>query len=84
MKLLPSLALIAGISMALSNIPQAIKIFGRKSAKDISVVSVLIILFGSIIWFTYGISIKNIAIIASNGIGVLSISCVLIGWVLYK
>ncbi len=84
MDFLSLLALIAGVSMALSNIPQSIKIFKRKSAKDISVISVLIILFGSIIWFIYGISIKNTAVIISNGIGILSVSFVLIGWKLYK
>ncbi len=84
MDFLSLLALIAGVSMALSNIPQSIKIFKRKSAKDISVISVLIILFGSIIWFIYGISIKNTAVIISNGIGILSVSFVLIGWRLYK
>jgi len=63
------LATIAGILMALAYYPQAIKIIKRKSSKDVSTMTLLIILFGTIIWFIYGISIGSLPVIISYGVG---------------
>ena len=78
------LATVAGIVMALANVPQAIRIFKRKSAKDISIITFAIITTGSIIWFIYGVEISNIPILLSNGIGTLGCLAVVTGWMVYR
>ncbi len=83
MSLLSVLATIFGSAMAISNFPQAFKIFKRKSAKDISMVTFFILLVGAIVWVLYGIEIKSIPIIISNSLGTIGVTFVIIGWFLY-
>jgi len=78
------LATIAGVLMSLANYPQAIKIIKRKSSKDISVTSLLIILFGTIIWFVYGISIGNMPVILTYGIGLFGSFFVVSSYFIYR
>jgi MtN3 and saliva related transmembrane protein len=77
------LATSVGIFLGLSNLPQAFKIFKRKSAKDISLVTYLIVEFGSIIWVFYGLEIKSFPIVIPNILGVAATTLVLIGYFLY-
>jgi len=74
------LATIFGVIMGLANIPQAYKIFRRKSAKDISIITYTILLLGSMIWIIYGIALKNFAIILGNSIGTVVMLSVIVGW----
>ncbi|MFA5174437.1 MAG: SemiSWEET family transporter [Candidatus Pacearchaeota archaeon] len=83
MNIIPSLAIITGALMGMANLPQAYKIFKRKSAKDISIITYLILLIGNIIWVIYGIQIGNIAIMIANSIGIIALGLVNIGWFLY-
>nr|MCK4930241.1 PQ-loop repeat-containing protein [Nanoarchaeota archaeon] len=83
MTLLPILATLFGTLSAFANFPQAYKIFKRKSAKDISIITYLIILVGAITWFLYGIELKNLPLIITNSIGTISVLLVVIGWFLY-
>jgi MtN3 and saliva related transmembrane protein len=83
MTILSYLATIFGSLMALSNLPQAYKIYKRKSAGDISIITCLILLIGAIIWVLYGTEIKNPPIIIANSIGVIGILLVITGWFLY-
>lgn len=83
MTILAVSATTAGIAMALSGVAQAIKIYKRKSAGDISVLTYAILIFGAIIWILYGIEIKNFPIILSNSIGFFISGFILIGWFLY-
>tara|TARA_Y100000310_G_C20214992_1_gene593110 strand:- start:37 stop:363 length:327 start_codon:yes stop_codon:yes gene_type:complete len=80
MTLLEVLASAFGIAMAFANFPQAYKIFKRKSAKDISVITYGLFTSGSFIWFIYGIEIANSPIIISYSVGTFSALLVLIGW----
>ena len=84
MTILSVLATISGTILGLANMPQAYKIFKRKSAKDISILTYSIFLVGSIIWFFYGLELNDIAIMLANGIGSVSLICVIIGWLKYK
>ena len=81
--ILAILATIFGIINGGSAIPQAIKIFKRKSAKDISILSFVLAFIGVFIWLLYGIQLQNSAIIMSNSVATLSVSAVVIGWFLY-
>lgn len=83
MSFISVLATIFGSAMAISNFPQAFKIFKRKSAKDISIITFSILLVGAIIWVLYGIEIKSMPLILSNSIGTIGVLFVIIGWFLY-
>lgn len=83
MTVLVTLATIAGTATALSVVAQVVKIFTRKSAKDISIITYIITGFGSIIWILYGLEIKSLPIILANVIGIVTSSLILIGYYLY-
>ena len=83
MTILSILATTFGIVSGIANLPQAIKIFKRKSAKDISILTYSLLLIGAITWILYGIELKNFAIIITNSFGALNIGLVVIGWFLY-
>ena len=55
MSILSILASTSGVFMGLSSIPQIYKIYIRKSAADISIVTHVIIVIGALVWVLYGI-----------------------------
>jgi MtN3 and saliva related transmembrane protein len=83
MTLLAVLATIFGIIGALGNIPQVIKIYKRKSAKDISVWTWLILSVGSSIWILYGIEINSYPLIIGNIAALICFIIIIVGWFLY-
>lgn len=83
MTILYILATLFGTISGLANIPQIIKIYKRKSAKDISILTYLILVIGAITWILYGIEINNFPLMLTNIIGAINISLVIIGWFLY-
>jgi len=84
LSVLTVLATIAGSAMAFSNGFQAIKIFHRKSAADVSEITYIILTAGAFIWILYGFEISSFPIIISNGIGFVVTVITLIGCVLYS
>ena len=83
MTLLSILATIFGTIGGLANLPQWIKIFKRKSAKDISIITYSLVLLGSITWLLYGIEMKNFPLIISNVFGAINVGLVVVGWYKY-
>ncbi len=83
MTLLSTIATIFGIVSALGLIPQVIKIYKNKSAQDISILSYSFFFIGTIIWFLYGLELKNIAILLGNALGGIFNLTVIIGCLLY-
>jgi len=83
MSILAVVASISGIIGAATVIPQAYKIFKRKSAKDIAILSYLIFFASNIIWMLYGIEIQSFPIIISSILGTFNVILVIIGWFLY-
>ena len=83
MSLLAIVATIFGTVSGIANFPQAYKIFKRKSAKDISILTYSILLIGALVWIFYGIEIGNFPIIITNIFGAVNIGLVVIGWFLY-
>ena len=83
MNIIAFLATIFGIATGLANIPQIIKIFKRKSAKDLSIVTQTIFLLSSIIWLIYGFELSNFPLIIANIIYVLTYSIIVVGFLLY-
>jgi MtN3 and saliva related transmembrane protein len=83
MTLLTNLATIFGSLMALSGLPQTVRIFRRRSAGDISVITYFILFVGSLVWIMYGIEINSFPIIITNAIGIVTVSSVILGCILY-
>ncbi len=83
MTILALLASGMGVVLGLSSFPQVIKIFITKSAKDLSLITYLIVEFGSIVWVLYGFELQNFAIVISNMLGLVTTTLVLIGYFLY-
>ena len=72
------LASIMGIIMSLGYYPQAYKILKHKSAKNVSLLSFIIFVIGTVTWLVYGIIINSIAIILGFALGVIGSWLVLI------
>jgi MtN3 and saliva related transmembrane protein len=60
------LGLIAGTISSITFLPQVIKIWQTKSAKDLSMPMLLLLVLGVSMWLAYGIIIKNTPVIYTN------------------
>jgi MtN3 and saliva related transmembrane protein len=60
------LGLSAGTITSITFLPQVIRIWQTKSAKDLSLLMLLLLITGVLMWLTYGIIIKDTAIIYTN------------------
>lgn len=83
MTILAAAATITGVFLGFSGVPQAIKIFKRKSAKDVSLLSYLIVEFGSLVWILYGLEINSFPIVIPNFLGLVTTSVILVGCFMY-
>lgn len=61
------LGLIAGTITSITFIPQVLQIWKTKSAKDISILMLSLLITGVSLWLAYGIVVKDVAIIYTNG-----------------
>jgi MtN3 and saliva related transmembrane protein len=83
MEIIALLATILGIVTGLANVPQIIKTFKTKSAKDLSIITQTIFLTSSIIWLVYGFELKNFPLVASNILYVVTYTIIIIGFCIY-
>lgn len=83
MTILSVLAGVFGIVMRFANVPQIYKIFKTKSAKDISVITYILLALGSIVWVLYGIELWNIPILIMNGLALIEFLIILVGFYIY-
>jgi MtN3 and saliva related transmembrane protein len=60
--------LITATLTTLASLPQLIKVIKTKQTKDISFYMYLMITTGVLLWFIYGLLIKDIPIIYANGV----------------
>ena len=63
------LGFLAGALVTGSIVPQIIRVFKLKSAREISIVFTTLLLLGVISWLAYGIWLKLIAVVVWNAIG---------------
>jgi len=70
--------LVAGSLCALSFLPQVLKIWKEKSAKDISLPTFIVFSFGVFLWLIYGFMIGDWPIILANFLMFILASTVLI------
>ncbi|MFP3879893.1 MAG: SemiSWEET family sugar transporter [Dehalococcoidia bacterium] len=78
MQLEQSLGLVAGALVTFSMIPQLIRVFQLRSAREISKLFTILLLAGMICWLAYGICLRLTPVILWNAIG-----AVLVGLLLY-
>jgi MtN3 and saliva related transmembrane protein len=71
------LGLAAGTITSFTFIPQVIQIWKTKSAKDLSLVMLLLLITGVSMWLGYGILVKDAAIIYTNSM-VLAMSLIML------
>lgn len=65
------LGYLAGSFTTISLVPQVIKIWNSKSAKDISLGMFLIFSVGITLWIIYGLAIQSMPVIIANTISLL-------------
>jgi len=66
MDIITYIGFVAGACTTVAFIPQALKTWQSKSAKDISLGMYLILCTGMVLWLTYGILITDYPIIITN------------------
>lgn len=71
------LGLFAGMLTTISFLPQVIKTWKTKSAKDLSLGMFLIFAVGVSLWLVYGIYVGNIPVIAANACTLVMCSTIL-------
>ncbi len=68
---------IAGAFVTCSLIPQLIRVFKLKSAKEISILFNSLLLIGVLMWLGYGIALKLLPVILWNAIGAVLVATLL-------
>lgn len=71
------LGLAAGTITSITFLPQVIQIWKTKSAKDLSLQMLLLLILGVSMWLTYGILVLDTAIIYTNSM-VLAMSLIML------
>ncbi len=69
-----SLGLVAGALVTCSMIPQLIRVFKLRSAREISMLFTTLLLTGMICWLAYGVYLELTPVILWNAIGVILVS----------
>ncbi len=78
------LGLVAATCTIISYLPQAIKTIKTKHTKGLSLGMYTVLTTGVFIWFLYGILIKNLPVILSNGISLIFTATILFLIIKYK
>ena len=60
-----------GVLMALSPILQIRRILERRSSADVSIAYLLVLQIGFLLWMSYGVALRNLAIITPNTVAFL-------------
>lgn len=72
-----TLGFIGGALVTCSLIPQLVRVFKLKSAREISILFTTLLLAGIIIWLAYGISLRLIPVILWNAVGAVLVALLL-------
>ena len=77
------IGLTAGALITFGFIPQIIRVFKLKSAREISATFNILLLVGMLLWLIYGISLHLTPVIFWNSVGMLLVSILLYGKLKY-
>jgi MtN3 and saliva related transmembrane protein len=78
------IGLAAGIFTSSSLLPQVIKTLKEKKAEDVSLLMLIVLQAGLMLWIIYGIKRNDLPIIATNSLSLLVNICMVILRVKYK
>ena len=76
--------MLAGALTTISFVPQVIKIYRTKDAKDLSLVTFCIFSCGVLMWLIYGILVHEWPIILANGITLILIFAIIAMKIKYR
>ena len=68
---------IAGLVIIVSWIPQVVKSYKTKSVNDLSIMMVILILIGTVLWISYALLVKDKPVFAVNVVLTILISYIL-------
>ena len=71
------LGLVAGTITSITFLPQVVKIWQTKSARDLSLTMLLLLMLGVVLWLIYGLVVMSAAIIYTNSM-VLAMSLIML------
>lgn len=77
------IGLLATICTTSANLPQIWSIYQSKSAKDVSLLTYAILCMGIILWFTYGVLLRDAILITANMISTVLCCTVLLQKIYY-
>lgn len=77
MQAIEILGLLAGTITSITFLPQVLKIWQTKSAKDLSLLMLLLLMLGVVLWLIYGLVVMSAAIIYTNSM-VLAMSLIML------
>ena len=77
MSLEESLGFVAGALVTCSLIPQLIRVFRLRSAREISMLFTTLLLLGLILWLTYGVFFRLIPVILWNAASTILVAVLL-------
>lgn len=78
------LGYLAALCTTISYLPQAIKTIKTRQTKDLSLGMYFLVSIGLLLWFAYGIFIKDLPMILANGITMLFTVTILVLKLKYK
>ncbi len=84
MELVTAVGLLAGTLTTVSFVPQVIKTWTSKSTQDISLGMFLSFCLGVLLWIIYGISVRDLPVIATNLATLILASTILVMKLIYK
>ncbi len=78
------LGAVAGVLTSVAMLPQLIKVLKEKNADDISLLTLIVLLSGLLLWVWYGVLKEEWPIILSNGFAILVNLVLLISSLIFK
>ena len=78
------LGLVAGTLTTISFVPQVIRTWRSKSAKDLSLGMFSLLALGTVLWLSYGILIDSVPVIVANAVTLLLSSVLIFFKLRYK
>jgi MtN3 and saliva related transmembrane protein len=82
LQIIDLLGLAAGTLTTCSFVPQVVRIWRTRSARDISLVMFLLLSLGVLLWVVYGVAIQSVPVIVANGVTLL-LALAILGMKLY-
>lgn len=73
-----AIGILAGLCTTSASIPQVMKALKTRHTRDISFLMYLILCTGILLWFIYGVLLRNPPLIIANGISLLLTGTVLV------